>query len=243
MSTSAMNKPRTGAAGGASQQRGLLIIGAIVVVAVVAVIVIIALGSANTGNLDLSSIPTSRQTDGAFVLGNPEAPITIVEFADFGCPHCQQYQPEISRFLENYVATGQSKFEYRIFPTAGGDTSVYTGKLLECADEQRVGAFWEGYKLMFQYATSGRYNTDVGRLFATDANLNYSQLLDCSGSATQVNTDIAFGQNNGVTGTPAVMVRYGDGAAQFISFGGVTYDRGNVPYNVLASVVEAANQG
>src|SRR5688572_1885482 len=40
-----------------------------------------------------ADIPFSRTVDGAPVLGDPDAPITIVEFADFACPPCQRYQP------------------------------------------------------------------------------------------------------------------------------------------------------
>gem|GEM_PF-6126817 len=40
-----------------------------------------------------ASLPQSRTEDGGFVVGKPEAPITIVEFVDYACPHCQTYRP------------------------------------------------------------------------------------------------------------------------------------------------------
>lgn len=244
MSTSAVNKAQR--QGGAAmrvnpQQRGLIIIGIIVVLAVVAVIAIVALGSASTGTIDFTNVPKERAADGGFVIGNPDAPITLVEFADFGCPHCQAYQPTMHQFITDFVLTGKAKFEYRMFPTAGGDLSVFTGKLLECAEQQRPGAFWDGYNLMFGYATSGRYTRDVGRLFAQDANLDYSTLLNCTDGVSQVTTDTNLGSSSGVTGTPSTMIRYGDSAPQFITYGGSTYDRGGAPYNVLEAVVNAAN--
>ena len=88
------------------------------------------------------TLPASHshaQADGGFVLGNPNAPITMIEFADFACPHCQEYHPMITQFLADYVVTGKAKFEYRVFPTAGGQLSEYTGQLLECAEEQKAG--------------------------------------------------------------------------------------------------------
>jgi hypothetical protein len=93
---------------------------------------------------------------------------------------------------------------------------------------------------MFNYAFSGRYNQEVGRLLANDEGLNYSDLLSCASTATQVTTDVSFGSNSGVTGTPAVMVRYGDGTAQFVTYNGKTYNSGGVPYNVLAAITDAA---
>jgi len=77
-------------------------------------------------------------------------------------------------------------------------------------------------------------------LLANDEGLNYSDLLCCTITATQVTTDETFGQNSGVTGTPAVMIRYNDGTAQFITYSGKTYNQGGVPYSVLAAVTDAA---
>ncbi|MBK8025687.1 MAG: thioredoxin domain-containing protein [Chloroflexi bacterium] len=243
MSTSAVNKtPRQASAPAVGGQRGLLIIGAVVVVAVLAVVLVIVLGSTNAAKVDYASVPQSRATDGAFVLGNPDAPITLIEFADFACPHCQSYHPTMQQFIQEHVVTGQAKFEYRIMPTTGGQLSEFTGQLLVCADELRPGAFWEGKDLMYTYATTGRYNGDVGRLLAQDLGLSYSDLLECSSGVNQVSVDLNLAQNMGVTGTPATMVRYADGAPQWISFGGTTYDRGGAPINVLTAVVNAANQ-
>jgi protein-disulfide isomerase len=221
-------------------RRGLFIIGIIVVLVVVALVVVIALSGSRSAEIDMSSIPQSRADDGGFVLGDPDAPITIVEFADFACPHCQQYHPDITRFIQDFVATGKAKFEYRMFPTAGGATTVYTGKLLECAENQKPGAFWDGYQLMFNYAFSGLYNNDIGRRFATDLGLNYSDLLSCTEGAEQVQIDSNFASQMGVTGTPAVLVRYNDGPGTFVSYGGRTWSSGGPPYSVLAELVNAA---
>jgi len=218
----------------------------VIVVAVVAIIAILLSGNKG-GDVPLVTLPQARQPDGGFVVGNPQAPITLIEFADFACPHCQEYHPTITQYLNDYVMTNKAKFEYRVFPTAGGQLSEYTGQLLECAEDQKAGNFWKGYNLMFNYAFSGRYTQDVGRLLANDEGLNYSDLLSCASSATQVKTDESFGSNSGVTGTPAVMIRYNtggttDGQAQFITYNGQTYNQGGVPYSVLAAVTDAAQK-
>ena len=75
---------------------------------------------------------------------------------------------------------------------------------------------------------------------ADEYGLNYTKLLTCVEYAEQVLDDITLGQASGVTGTPAVMIRLGDGAPQFISEDGMTYNRGGVDYAVLARVIEAA---
>lgn len=234
--------PRANTAG--NPRQGLLVIAVVAVAAVVlAGAVILLSGTGETSaTLDYASLPQFRGTDGAFILGDPDAPVTIIEFADFGCPHCQTYHVTTQQFIKDYVVTGQASFEYRNFPTAGGDLTRFTAQLAECADMQRPGAFWQAYDLLYDYAMTGRYNRDVGRLLAQDLNMEYSTLLTCSSEATQWQTDVNFGRSSGISGTPAVMVRYGDGPAQFINVGGRTYDQGSVPANVLAEVVVNANQ-
>ncbi|MGQ9910017.1 MAG: thioredoxin domain-containing protein [Candidatus Flexifilum sp.] len=69
----------------------------------------------------LASLPQSRTPDGGFVLGDPDAPITIIEFADWACPHCQDYHTTISALIADQVAAGRAAFEFRILPTAGRD--------------------------------------------------------------------------------------------------------------------------
>lgn len=187
-----------------------------------------------------ASLPQSRTEDGGFVIGEENAPITIVEFADFACPHCQTYRPIIEQVVVDYVATGQAKLELRIFPTAGGEYTYFAGQALECAQHQLPGTFWQSYELLYGYATDGAYDETIAQQVSDEYGLNYSKLLTCLEYAQQVLRDVALGQDSGVTGTPAVMVRFGDSAPEFIILDGVTYNRGGVSFDVLAQVIEAA---
>ncbi|MEP7291818.1 MAG: thioredoxin domain-containing protein [Chloroflexota bacterium] len=188
-----------------------------------------------------AGLPQLRTEDGGFVVGQPDAPITIIEFADYACPHCQAYRPVIDQVITDYVATGQAKFELRIFPTAGGQLTYFAGLVVECANHQALGSFWQAYELLYGYATSGEYDETLGESLAAEYDINYEKLLRCVEYAQQVETDIAFGQQLGVTGTPAVMVRIGNAAPHFITFEGSVYNSGGVPFAVLAAVIEAAN--
>ncbi|NDJ62679.1 MAG: thioredoxin domain-containing protein [Chloroflexi bacterium] len=222
-----------------NRRQGLIVIGAVVAIAVIVVGVAIAM-SGNTGSsVDYSAIPQSRAADGGFTLGDPNAPVTIIEFADFACPHCQNYHPTMSRFINDYVATGQAAFEYRNFPSTGGALTRFMAQVMECSDEQQPGAFWVAHDLLYDYATTNRYTEDAARDIARELNINYSDLLTCTADANQINVDERLGMSNGVNGTPAVMIRYNGGPAQFITHEGVTYNRGSVPFDVLAAVVEA----
>jgi protein-disulfide isomerase len=228
--------PRPAAAG---RQQQLLLLGGIVAVAVIGVIIVIALsGQTQSAGIDYASIPQSRTEDGAFVLGDPDAPITLVEFADFACPHCMDYHATIQQFVRDYVITGQARLEYRMFPTAGGERSAFAGRVAECADELQPGSFWQVYELMYTLAETGRYN-DAGRITAETLGVPYSTLLDCTNTADQVVTDTNFGRNRGVSGTPAIMVRYGGGEADWIRLNNVVYDRGSVDYSILQSLMSS----
>jgi protein-disulfide isomerase len=224
------------------KQKQLYIVIAVVVVAIVAVGVVIAVsGPTGPGDIDYTGVASNRASDGAFVLGNPDAPVTIIEFADFACPHCQAYEPEIVRFIKDFVLTDRARFEFRMFGTnAGGQRTIFAGQLAECIDEAEPGAFWEVHDVLFELGRNpGAYQADdMGRVVAqrVDAG-SYTELLTCSGDADQITTDMDFGREMGVNGTPAVMVRYNNGPAQWITYNGTTYDRGGVPYDVLAAVV------
>lgn len=108
-----------------------------------------------------------------------------------------------------------------------------------CLDEQRPGAFWQAKDHLFQMASTGSYNGDSGRELARRLNLDYAEALECVRSGDQVATDTALANSLGVTGTPAVMMRINDSEPTWIQVGGQQLNRGGVPYEVLASVVDS----
>lgn len=221
------------------QRQQLIVISSIVGVAIILAIVLIAVNNqSSASSIDFAEIPQSRTDDGAFVLGNPDAPVTIVEFADFACPHCQQYRQTVDQFIREHVATGNAKFEFRFFPTTGGQRTTFAGQVAQCAEEQQEGSFWKAYEIFYELATTGQYGDQMGRVVAERLGLDYSQILNCTSDANQPATDLALGRRLGVTGTPAVMVRYGNADPTYISLGGRTYNSGGVPYDVLAQVAQ-----
>lgn len=193
-------------------QRNLYIIGGIVTVALmVAVVAIVISSSSGIGNAErFASIPQSRTADGAFVLGEPDAPLTLIEFADFRCPACQDYKPTVDAFIERFVATGQAKFEHRTIMTAGGDVTGYASRLSECAEIQRPGAYWEAHEVFYEFGARGPYNQDMARPFAQRLNLSLTELLECSRTATQIQKDQAFAQRYGISATPGLLIRFGN---------------------------------
>ena len=200
-----------------SPRRARLIIGGVIVAAVVAAVAFVALSSRSSfseGATDYSAIPQARQADGGFVLGNPDAPITIVAFEDFLCPACQRYKPTIETLIEKHVATGEARFEYRMLPVVHAGYSRLAAQLVECADDLRPGSFWLAHDAMFQVAGARAFSDSSSRTFADMMDMAYSDLLACTAEAKQVDIDLRLATQHSVTGTPTVFVRYGDGPLQ-----------------------------
>ena len=169
--------------------------------------------SLSTADIDYSEIPQSRTEDGAFVLGNEDAPVTFVVFEDFLCPHCQAYQPDVHDMIQQLVATGQAKMEFRMVQT--NQVSYIPFSLVECADILEPGSFWDAHDTMFELAAARSFNENTPRQFAEKMDIPYGDLLSCQPDATQYQVDGQFVQRfDWFSGTPAVGVRLNDGPVQ-----------------------------
>ena len=83
-------------------------------------------------------------------LGNDNAKITVVEFSDFQCPFCEQFEndtyPQIN---DTYIKTGKIKFVYRQYPLITIHPNAQkAAEASECANEQ--GRFWDYHDLLFK---------------------------------------------------------------------------------------------
>lgn len=161
-----------------------------------------------------ASIPQSRTEDGGFVLGSPDAPITIVVFADFLCPHCQDYESALTPFIEQYVAAGQARLEQRFFPVVDPTFSVLAIQLAECAESIRPGSFWDARAILFDLAAQERFNAGTAAKFAAQIGIDEALLLQCTPTATQVQIDTALARQLNVGGVPSVWMRAADGKIQ-----------------------------
>jgi protein-disulfide isomerase len=83
-----------------------------------------------------------------YLLGNPNAPVTIVEFADFECPACGQFatitEPDVRARLIN---TGQANLRFYDYPLPMHKNTWPASNAAACAADQ--GKFWEYHDLLF----------------------------------------------------------------------------------------------
>ena len=221
-----------------SVKRSWLIIGAVVLIAAVvaAAFVLISNQSAvTTDAFDYSQIPQERQPDGGFVLGHPDAPVTIVAFEDFLCGHCQSYKVHIDKLIKEYVVKGLARFEYRFTPVVSPSYSPLTAKLAECSETLRPGSFWNAHDALFEIASARQFSDNSSRIFAEKMDMSYAELLECTRDANQVDKDSQLANQLGVTGTPTVFVRFGDGFPQ-------PFPLGKQPgFEQLAAFVDSAS--
>ena len=141
--------------------------------------------------------------DPAKVLGPPMAPITIVEFSDFQCPHCAAANPELHRVVSEHP--GKVKLVFKHYPLAGHPRAVYGARAGEAAARQ--GKFWEMAEILFtrQHAFE---DADLEK-YAEQVGLDMDRFRADYASeqvAKAVDADRAEGEAVHVEGTPTIYV-------------------------------------
>lgn len=152
-------------------------------------------------------------------LGDPQAPVTIVEYGHFKCPFCNRFSRETKPQIdEKYIKTGKVKFIWKDFPYEGGD-SVAASEAAYCAQDQ--GKFWEFHDSLFTYIWDNYYgkklNAEEREVF-TDAKLKelagqlnldatkFNSCLDSGKYAQLVQDNYKEGVAKGVKSTPTFFI-------------------------------------
>ena len=140
------------------------------------------------------------------IKGDPNAPVTIVEFSDFECAFCARfYQQTLNQIDEQYIKTGKVKLVYRDFPLGFHAQAQKAAEAAECAGEQDM--FYEMHDLLFERGVTG--GVASFKQYAAEIELNteeFDQCLDSGSMAAEVKKDMADGQAAGITGTPGFFV-------------------------------------
>ena len=168
-----------------------------------------------TGNaLDQVAIGEALNlTKGDVVLGDIDAPVTLIEYSDFQCPFCGRFFSQTSpSIIENYVKTGKVRFVYRHFAFLGPE-SVAAAGAVECAKDE--GKFWQYHDEIFKEEIrdgqehNGNLNRTLFLKIADRAGLNknnFTSCLDGNKYADKVANDYSVAQKIGVQATPTTFV-------------------------------------
>ena len=98
------------------------------------------------------------------ILGNPSAPITIVEYASMSCPHCAHFQTEVLPTIKkDWIDTGKAKLVLRDFPL--DPPALSAAMIARCAPPQRFYAFADAFfSAQEQWVTARDYRAALQRL-------------------------------------------------------------------------------
>lgn len=165
----------------AARRRMLLVAGAVGVAVVLAIVLIVlSLPGDDSDHPDVVAVTDPHpgvQADGR-TLGDPNAPVTVVEYGDYQCPFCGEFARDLEpRLVEEYVTTGLIRFEFRDFAfldeRADGDESHDAAAASFCAADQ--GAFWPFHATLYSNQhgeNEGAFTRDRLREMATALGLN-----------------------------------------------------------------------
>tara|TARA_Y100000034_G_C6763987_1_gene340479 strand:- start:20 stop:739 length:720 start_codon:yes stop_codon:yes gene_type:complete len=141
------------------------------------------------------------------VLGDENAPLTIVEFSDFQCPFCARFHSQtLSQIKTEYIDTGKVKFVYRDLPlTSIHPQAMPAAEASECADDQ--GKFWEYHDILFERQSSLSSSNYVkwAEELGLDTN-EFQECLDSNKHKDEVNNDLRDASSAGGRGTPYFIV-------------------------------------
>jgi protein-disulfide isomerase len=161
-------------------------------------------------------------------MGDPNAPVKMVEYSDYQCPFCKRWNDETEKLIEDtYVATGKVYFTYIPYGPNGqyiGPESKDAAMAAFCAGDQ--GKFWEYHDMLFANQTGenvGDYTSKRLFAFADAIGLNSSQFRSCFNGnkfAQTLSDGIAQGKQAQIGGTPSFLINGSliEGALPFADF-------------------------
>ncbi|HEX3041455.1 MAG TPA: thioredoxin domain-containing protein [Solirubrobacterales bacterium] len=189
---------------------------AFLAVAVVLVLIVIATsGSGDGGDTKLEGVSeVNRRLAGipqhGMVLGDPGAPVEVVEFADLQCPYCKAFtEDELAPIIENQVKKGEAKIAFHNFVVIG-EQSLPAGAAALAAGAQGRG--WNFVELF--YANQGSENSgyaDDAFLEAIAKGAGVHDIAKWNEERQKLTAEVeatsAEAQQLGFTGTPSLAIK------------------------------------
>lgn len=148
------------------------------------------------------------------ILGRSDAPVMIIEYADYECPYCQNIQPTLDKLETEYK--GKLSLAYKDVPLPGHAHAQKAAEAARCAGEQ--GKYWQYHDVLF-----AKKQLEVPQLkeYAIDLKLDgkaFDACLDAGKEADKVKASVAEGVAFNLQGTPSFFIN-----GRFVS-GGLSYD-------------------
>jgi protein-disulfide isomerase len=149
------------------------------------------------------AVSADRLNDDPFI-GAADAPVTIIEYGDFGCPSCRAWHNAGIMEQVRAVYGDQVRFVWRDFPVITA-RSPKAAEAAQCAYDQ--GQFWEYHDLLFESAAS--LGTNDLKRYASELGLDsegFNQCLDSGQHRATVDKDLQDAYRRRFRGTPSFLV-------------------------------------
>ena len=174
------------------------------------------------------------------ILGNPGAPVKVIEFSDFECPFCKRFHPTMKRLMDEYGKNGKVAWVYRHFPLdAIHSKARKEAQAAECANELGGNeAFWAFADRLYEVTPSNdRLDLALLPRIAQEIGLDRGKFEACLGGdarggkyAAHIEADVQDATASGATGTPFSLVIAPNGKIFPLS--------GAQPYAAVKSIID-----
>lgn len=188
----------------------------------------------NAAELAKTVQPVSAKRDHIF--GNPDAPVSLIEYADFKCPYCKRFHGTAGAVVKSYG--DKVNWVYRHLPLGFHNPDAQKlAEASECAAELGGNAaFWKFADRVFQITGPGNEGTILDKLepLAKEMDLDsvvFRQCVDSGRMATRVREDVIEAARVGVSGTPGnILLNRNTGVAKVLA--------GNAPPETLRAAID-----
>ncbi len=148
------------------------------------------------------ALPVSEERD--HIRGTPTAPVTLVEYGDFECPHCGAAHQIVEQLIEDLA--DEVRLVFRHFPLATVHPNA--ARAAEAAEAAGAhGQFWEMHDILFE--NQDALDEESLRAYASTLGLDVRQFereLREHVHLPRVQEDFATGVRSGVNGTPTFFI-------------------------------------
>lgn len=211
-------------------------------------------GSPSTvANNNNNNVPSGQQPTGSVkvsmdddaVLGDKNAPVTLIEFSDYECPFCKRHFTEVyPQIKKDYIDTGKVKFVFRDFIAVTAHNPLATTEALAAQCVKELGgdnAYFAFHDAVFTKTTSNGRGLAVSELpniaknIGVDVN-KFQSCLDSKKWQSEINKDQADGTAAGVSGTPSFFVGKSTSSGTIDG----TIIVGAQPYSAFQAAIDAA---
>ena len=212
-----------------------IILGAIVIAIIAGITASLSAPTSETVNLDMGRTHGTISTAmGSPILGDPSAPITIVEFGDYQCHQCYNWFHNTKPAkVEDYIETGKANLVFVDLAFLGRDSPI-AAQASYCAEDQEM--YWEYHDTLYNFQDSkidgGWANSERLKAFASSLELDmdlFNSCLDSGKYSKRVQYNIQQARDHGVRGTPGFFIVGPDGQEQLA---------GAQPFTVFKQVLD-----